>query len=290
MTSEELDQLRVHQWRLDGRAIHTIEDARAFVESVGFCMMYPMRQSALLPTFMGACAGSAAKLPTWQHAFSDPRAAEATNLMVRLLRERAAFEANLFDENNAFLIAASVFPYFYALAGERNPKHAIVFSPRLGYSQLECDAFEVLQRDGPLSRQKLITTLGGSVSAPALDHALNQLWSRLRITRVDYSPSEGASWDVLYRWAEEAVQEGVGISVPMAISTLIYKYLECVVAADEADLETFFSNFVSRARLKETVNALLSARQLSFVYVGTRSLIQITPEKPEPKEPLRRSV
>ena len=42
--------------------------------------------------------------------------------MVRLLRERAAFEANLFEEENGFLIAASVFPYFYALVGERNPK------------------------------------------------------------------------------------------------------------------------------------------------------------------------
>ena len=44
--------------------------------------------------------------------------------MVRLLRERTAFEANLFEENNGFLIAASVFPYFYALVGERNPKLA----------------------------------------------------------------------------------------------------------------------------------------------------------------------
>ena len=48
--------------------------------------------------------------------------------MVRLLRERTAYEANLFDENNAFLLAASVFPYFYALVGERNPKQ----SPRGG--------------------------------------------------------------------------------------------------------------------------------------------------------------
>ena len=40
--------------------------------------------------------------------------------MVRLLRERSAYEANLLEENNGLLLAASVFPYFYALVGERN--------------------------------------------------------------------------------------------------------------------------------------------------------------------------
>ena len=69
--------------------------------------------------------------------------AEATELMVRLLRERAAFEANLFDENNAFLVAASAFPYFYALVGERNPQQAPKAGSALQYSQLACDAFEV---------------------------------------------------------------------------------------------------------------------------------------------------
>ena len=47
---------------------------------------------------------------------------EATELMVRALRDQAAYEAPLIDENNAFLLAASVFPYFYSLVGERNPK------------------------------------------------------------------------------------------------------------------------------------------------------------------------
>jgi hypothetical protein len=44
--------------------------------------------------------------------------------MVRALRAHSAYEAPLFDENNAFLLAPSVFPYFYSLVGERNPKAA----------------------------------------------------------------------------------------------------------------------------------------------------------------------
>ena len=84
--------------------------------------MYPLRPAVLVPTFVGAWVGADDRLPTWQHAFSDPRAKDALELMVRALRDKAAYEAPLFDENNAFLLSASVFPYFYSLVGERNPK------------------------------------------------------------------------------------------------------------------------------------------------------------------------
>ena len=280
MTEQELDQLRREKWHLHGHPIRTLEDARAYIESVGFCLMYPLRPPVLVPTFIGAWAGSDERLPTWQHAFADPRAQEATELMVRLLRERAAYEANLFDENNNFLVAASVFPYFYALVGERNPRQAPKPGPRSEYSQLACDAFEVIRRQGPISKQKMVEALGGSISLAALDHALGELWSRLRITRVDYSSHEGSVWDVLYRWAPDAVREGIGTSVGEALSALISKYLDCVIAADQQELENFFGNFVSRSRVKEAVNALLAARELSFIHVGNRSLIQITPPKP----------
>src|SRR5579862_9804373 len=120
MTDPELQQLRRERWRLDGKPIRTIEQARTFLEDVGFCLMFPQRPPLLVPTFIGAFVGSGDRLPGWQHAFADPRAAEATELMVRLLRERTAFEANPFDENNGLLVSASAFPYFYALVGERN--------------------------------------------------------------------------------------------------------------------------------------------------------------------------
>ena len=286
MTESDLQQLRSEKWRLNGKPIRTVEEARAFVEAVGFCLMYPVRPTMPVPTFIGAFVGSDNRLPTWQHAYSDPRALAATELMVRPLRERAAYEANLFDENNAFLVAASVFPYFYALVGERNPKLAPKQGPRSPYSPLACDAFELIRRDGPISKQKLQEALGGSVSLAALDKALGELLAKLRITRVDYKPGEGSFWDLLYRWSPDAVREGVGLSVQQALSALLSKYLDCVIAAQQTDLETFFGNFVARSRVKEAVNALLAARELSFVHVSGRSMLQITPAK----EPVAASV
>jgi 23S rRNA pseudouridine2605 synthase len=279
MTESELQQARVQKWHLDGASVRTIEDARTFVESVGFCLLYPVRPPVLVPTFVGAFVGTDDRLPTWQHAFADQRALDAKELMVRLLRERAAFEASLFDENNAFLLAASVFPFFYALVGERNPRQAPKAGPRSEYSQLACDAYEAIRRGGPISKQKLIETLGGSVSEAALERALAELWSKLRITRVDYKAGEGAFWDVLYRWAPDAVREGISLSVGEALSALLTKYLDCVVAADQSEVESFFGNIVPRSRVKEAIKALLAARELSFVHVGGRSLIQVTPPR-----------
>jgi len=259
--------------------VRTLDEARAFLESVGFCLMYPLRPAVPVPTFIGAWVGADEHLPAFQHAYSDPRAKEATELMVRCLREKVAYEAPLFDENNNFLVAASIFPYFYALVGERNPKQPPKTGSRSGYSPLAADAFQVIRDHGPISKMKLGDTLGGSLSNAALDRGLSELWAKLRITRVDYTVEEGSVWDELSRWAPDAVREGVGISVPEALTALLSKYLECVVAADQSDIETFFSNFVPRSRVKEAINALLSARELSFVHVGNHSLLQVTPPK-----------
>jgi Winged helix DNA-binding domain len=283
MTDDELLQLRREKWRLNGTPVRTLSEGREFIEEVGFCLMFPLPTPLLLPTFIGAWTGSGERLPTPRQAFGDARAKDATELMVRLLRERSAFEANVFGEHNTFLVSASVFPYLYTLIGERNPRQAPKPGPRSPYSQLACDAYQIIERKGPISKLKLLEELGKGISVPALDKSLAELWSKLRITRVDYQERGGASWDVLYRWAPEAVSEGVNCSLNAALSALLSKYLDGVVAADPQELQSFFGSLVARSRLREAVNALLSARELSFVPVGHRSLIRISEAKPERK-------
>ena len=189
MTDAELLVARAEKWRLNAQPVRTLEDARTFIESVGFSLMYPMRPAILVPTFIGAWVGADEKLPTQQHAYNDPRAKEATELMVRALRDHVAYEAPLFDENNAFLLSAAVFPYFYALVGERNPKLPPALGPRAPYSPLACDAFQIIRDKGPISKSKLGETLGGSVSTAGLDRALGELWAKLRVTRGQKSGS-----------------------------------------------------------------------------------------------------
>jgi cytidylate kinase len=281
MTDYELLELRAKKWRTNGEPIRTLEDAQEFIESVGFCVMYPLRPPVFVPTFIGAFTGTDQDLPTWQHAFADPRAQQATELMVRLLRQRSAYEANPFGETN-FLVAASVFAFFYGVVGDRNPRRAPKVGSRSEYSPLAVHAFQVIQEKGPISKPHLKEILGGDLSTAALDRALNELWARLRITRVDYKPVEGAFWDVLFRWSPEPVREGMNTSVAEALTALVSKYMGCVIAAEQSEVEEFFSNFIARSRVREAINALIAARELSFVHIGNRSMLECTPPRVAP--------
>lgn len=285
MTDPELHELRRHKWRLDGRPLRTVEEGRAFLESVGCCLMYPVsplegggRSGAeiVAPSFIGAWVGGDENLPTRQRAFADPRTHAATELAIRLLRERSAYEASVFGGDN-LLVAASVFPYFYALAGDRNPRQDPASDRSL--SPLAQDVLGVIQRSGPLTKRRLAELLGGDLSEAAMDRALADLAARLRITRVDYNPRDGSSWDVLYRWSPQAVNEGMHLSVAVALSALLSKYLDCVIAADEKEIGDFFSPLIARSKVKEALNALLAARELEFVHVGKRTLVQVAPAR-----------
>jgi hypothetical protein len=279
MTQEELQEHRREKWHLKGEGIRTLDDGRAFMDAVGFALMYPMQPPVQVPTFIGAYTGTEEGLPSVQKAFADPRSKDATELMVRLLRDRAAYEANIFGETN-FLVSASVFPYFYGLVGDRNPKHMPKPGTRSEYSQLARDVFNTINKHGAMSKVQLHDKLGGALSDAALDRALNDLWTKLRITRVDYRQDEGTFWDVLYRWSPEAVKQGVEISIPEALSALVSKYVESMIAVEPAEAEDFFSQLVSRAKVRDAVNALLAARELALTHVGNKSMLQIASHEP----------
>lgn len=275
MTEQELHQEREQRWRTNGQAVRTLEQARSFLDDVGFCVMYPERSLPLTPSFLGAFAGEAQNLPDAKHAFGDPRAQQATELMVRLLRERSAYEINLLPGAD-LIVAATLFPYFYALVGDRNPKAA----PRTRaqgapVSPLALKVFDAIQKKGPLNKERIREQVGRELSIAALDRALLELWSILKITRVDYRPQEGVFWDVLYRWSSKVVKEALQISEPEAISAILSKYLQSVVACSQEELESFVGHLTSRSKVREAVNALLAARELSFVSVGPRTLIRI---------------
>lgn len=278
MTEQELQQARREKWRLDGRGARTEDEARAFMEAVGTALIYPLKPPVLAPTFLGAYAGSEEGLPTARQAFADPRAREATELMVRLLRQKAVFEANVFGEAG-LLVSASAFPYLYGLVGDKHPRHLPARGEKSEYSPLARDAFEAIRNHGAVSKPQLRELLGGEPSAAALDRALNELWLRLRITRVDYTREEGAKWDALYRWAPERVQRGLHLSMPEALSAMLSRYLEAVVAAEPSEVEEFFGHLAPKSRVREATNALLAARELRFVPVDKKTMLQVMPRR-----------
>jgi hypothetical protein len=135
--------------------------------------------------------------------------------------------------------------------------------------------FNALQKNRAMSKQQLADKLGGSLTDTALDRALHDLWSRLRITRVDYRLDEGTFWDVLMRWAPDAVKEGIEISVPAALSAMVSKYVEAAIAVTAREVEDFFSAMASRAKVHDAVNALLATREFTIAQVGNQSMLTV---------------
>jgi Winged helix DNA-binding domain len=284
MTSQELIDARRKRFHIAGNPIRTIEDARHFLNEVGFCLMYPLRHPipAPIPTFIGAFIGNDTALPYSHIAFADPRAKDATELMVRLLREKSAFESNLF-EDSGLLISAELFPYFYALIGDKTPKTPPKLTGAHKVSRLAVDVYAEIEKHGSLTKEQLKEYLGGSISDAGMDRALNELWAILKTTRVDYSPERGASWGILAKWAPEAVQRGARMSAPEAISAIISRYLPAIIAADEKEIEEFVGQFASRGRAAEIVKALTAARELEpFPLDDGRALLQVSAVAPAP--------
>jgi len=272
MTEQELIEQRRTKWRVNANPIRTLEEAHEFIDEIGFCLLYPVRPPKVVPTFFGATVGSDSELPVQQQAFNDPRSQQVTELMIRLLRNRFAFETNTFGET-PLLFSASVFPYFYATVTDYHPTRPPKKRGQKNPSPLAVDTFRLLQRHGAMNKHQLRAELGGDLSEAGIDHALHELWSALKITRVDYSPQKGAVWDVLYRWDPKIVDEGCHISVGEALSALLSRYVDTVIAADQNDIEDFFSVIAPRSRMRATVNALLSAREFRMVSVDGRMLI-----------------
>ena len=285
MTEQDLEKMRRDKWRTNGMPLATFEDARTFVDSVGICLMYPLKPPVLLPGFLAAVIGDDRALPTAKQAFADERAQRAVELANRLVAQRAAFESNMFAEN-CLLLSMTVFPYFYVLASERAPG-----AHREPLSQLANLAWKILQDDGPQTREALREKLGTELSITAIERALGELWMRLRILPLKQDGQQ--QWETLERWAPEAVQEGSRLPVAAALSAMISQYLDGVIAAEPREVEDFFSHFAPRSRVKEAYNALLAAREFEFVNVGHRSLLHMTalapaPEMRAPRRPTRR--
>src|SRR5271165_4288190 len=64
------------------------------------------------------------------------------------------------------------------------------------------------------------------------------------------------------------------VSVAEALTALVSKYIDCVRAVPQEEVENFFSTLVGRARVRDAINALQAARELGFVHVGGKVMLQ----------------
>ena len=218
MTENELDQLRAEKWHLNGRPLATSTRRIAPSRPSSF-VYYPMRPPLLAPTFI---AHGRDRTNTCRPAacLCYPRAVEATEVMMRLCAIMTITKPT--DPKRTMPSWWRARSFLTSMAGGRTQSRTgAAAQAAFGVSEPACDALELIRRAGPISKQQMREDLGGSISFVALDHALGELWSKLRITRVDYKPEEGAFWDVLYRWAPDAVAKASGCRWGSAVGAAV---------------------------------------------------------------------
>jgi hypothetical protein len=284
MFREDLQHQRAQKWRSDGQnPVRTLEDAKAFIDSVGFCLVYATRPPITIPTFIGAVLGTQENLPIASKAAVDLRTRNASELVVRLLDQQLAFEVP-FGDLGSLLVSPAEFPYFYALLGERNPK-SIPSEGVRGEKTLSSHTFRLLAKKS-MTEQELLVAHGKGISESALARALHELWAKLRIVRVKLldRSQESPEWDVLHRVAPQLVNRGAHLSQAEALSALIGRYLETVVAAEPREIEEFFGNIATRSKAGEVVRALTAARELESTKIGHSSMLRLVPRHLEREE------
>jgi hypothetical protein len=284
MFLEDLQHQRSEKWRIDGKnPVRTLDDAQAFIDAVGFCLIYPVRPAVALPTFIGAVLGTGENLPVASKAAIDPRTGEASELVLRLLDQRIAFEVPL-GESGSLLVSTAEFPYFYALLGDRNPK-SIPSEGVRGEKRLASQTFRLLAKQ-PMSEQEMIVAHGKGINESALARVLHELWSKLRIVRTNLLDRSQASpvWDVLYRVAPPLVNRGAHLSQAEALSAILGRYLETVIAAEQREIEDFFGHIATRSKAAEVVRALMAAREVESIKVGFHSMLRLVPRHLEREE------
>lgn len=281
MTLEELQKQRRARWRVAGDAVRSFETAVEWLNDVGFCVMYPEPRKpageAPAPAFIAAWLGRSDHLPGVRSAFAHPEAAEAEKMAFRLARQRAAYEWPLGE--STLLISPEAFPFFYALAADREGKQQPSWATGQRLSKLARDAWsECARAVEPVSDEQLRRQLGAGVTVSALRRALRELWQRLRIIRVDRT-EEGDWWQALSRRSPEILKDAQGLSIASALSALVSKFIDAMIAATQSEIETFFSPLVARSKVRDALNALLAAREISTARVGSQTMLEITPAR-----------
>jgi 23S rRNA pseudouridine2605 synthase len=180
-----------------------------------------------------------------------------------------------------FVVSAQVFSYVFTLRGDKAWKQPPSTSGAISVSPLGLHIYEVLKERGAMSAAELASELGREVTETAIQRALSELWSQMRVLPL-LAQNEGATlWELTQRRFTKALKAGANAGQPTALSALISLYLAQAIAATEEEIETYLSPLTARSRVREVLRALTGARQLSEVTLEGKAQLFIPGSLPE---------
>jgi hypothetical protein len=261
VSEEALRRREGRYCRTPERRIQTIGQARAFVERVGFCFLWPIK-GIEMPSLFHAIAGQVRSVPN-EH--NDPDLSRCWGWKDRALGQRWWYYGKLL-RRRATLVSLELLPAFYACSDNYGSLDDYLDEYRAGTMTAEAKRiYEALLEHGPLDTVRLRREahLAAERAKSRFERALIELQVGLKVLPIGVA--EAGAWR--YAFVYELVQRHYPDLPPRAREikrsqarrTLVGRYLENVVVADRRMLERVFHVLRwSRRELDSTLATLVS--------------------------------
>jgi hypothetical protein len=247
--------------RTQERRIQTIGEARAFVERVGFCFLWPIK-GIEMPSLFHAIAGQVRSVPN-QH--NDPDLSKCWGWKDRALGRRWWYYGKLL-RRKATLVSLKLLPALYACSENYGSLDDYVEEYRAGTMTAEAKrVYEALLEQGPLDTVRLRreSHMAAESAKSRFERALVELQVGLKVLPIGVA--EAGAWryafiyELVQRHYPELPPHAREIPRSQARQMLVRRYLENVIVAERSMLERVFHVLRwTKRELDATLEALVS--------------------------------
>ena len=279
MGLEEILHRREHNYRRTlERRVETIDQARAFVEEMGFCHFWPIKDIEM-PNLFHAIAGRVRDVP---HEHDDPDISKCWGWKDDSLDKKWWYYGKLL-RRRATLISLDMLPYFYALSENFGDLYDFVQEYEDGKMTAEAKAiYEAILENGPLDTVRLRreARMSAESAKSRFDRALAELQVGLKVLPVGVA--QAGAWnyafvyEILQRHFSELPEQARPIGRAEARRALVLRYLDNVVAADRKMIGKIFHVLKwTSTELDRTIAMLLEEGAVQEVQVKGLERLQL---------------
>jgi hypothetical protein len=265
ITLKQIDTIRAGNYRRTKTLrVQTIEQARRFVNDVGFCFFWPI-QGVELPNLFHAIAGRVRDVPN-EH--NDPDISKCWGWKDQSLGQKRWYYGKLLHKK-ATMVSMALLPAFYALSPNFGSDEDYLQDYEAGLLSFEAKSiFEVLMKSGPMDTVKLRkeSRLSAEASKATFERALVELQGTLRILPVGVA--EAGAWryafvyDLVTRHLPDLPAQAQRITRGEARTRLVTQLLDNVVVATEPEIQRVFRVFKpTRSELEKTLADLVASKK-----------------------------
>jgi len=280
MRLEEIERQRAFNYhRTPERRVQTVEEARAFVEEMGFCHFWPIK-GIETPNLFHAIAGRVRSVP---NKHDDPDISKCWGWKDSSLDKKWWYYGKLL-RRRATLVSFKLLPYFYALSENFGDLHDYVQEYEDGKMTAEAKAiYEAILENGPLDTVRLRreARMSAESAKSRFDRALVELQVGLKVIPVGVA--QAGAWnyafvyEILQRHFPDLPTQARPIGRAEARRVLVQRYIDNVVTVDRKMIAKVFHVLKwTPKELDRTLGALLEEEVIQEVAVEKEGVLLVS--------------